>query len=166
MMKSVQLFTFDGMEKASTLQANETRKRPKKRLTAVLCRADSMNRRNFTILDSSAFVLCLDAEKTHHTSSHSRRMADSLTDNYIAMAHRLLHGAGTAAFSGNRFFDKTLQVFILSAWIKQNYRGKPKKSSNHLSSASFVTFLKEKVKVSMKWWKVCVLTSLYWVIKS
>jgi len=68
------------------------------------------NRRLFDIINQAIFILCLDQR-----TSHIGRTPDGGNDaeqNLDLWAGQMLHGGGSSFNSGNRWFDKTLQLII------------------------------------------------------
>ncbi|XP_055524768.1 carnitine O-acetyltransferase-like [Wyeomyia smithii] len=63
--------------------------------------ADATNRETIKAIQSSLFVLSLDYE-----------IANSSGDDVIDACHLLIHGGGSSANSGNRWYDKTLQLVV------------------------------------------------------
>ncbi|KAH8407949.1 hypothetical protein KR222_004993, partial [Zaprionus bogoriensis] len=82
-----------------------------------LQRQDERNRRNLELIETALLVLCLDeplglnfnargfsgATPTVHTAGER---------DETNMAHEMIHGGGSEFNSGNRWFDKTMQIII------------------------------------------------------
>lgn len=78
---------------------------------------DPVNRSNCEAIERALLVLCLDAPIT--TAFNNARALPSRGHavdgrDETNMAHHMLHGGGSKANSGNRWFDKTIQV---SGWV-------------------------------------------------
>lgn len=61
---------------------------------------DELNRKSVEAIETSLFLLCLDGPASHL----SARNAASLD------AIKIVHGGGSKGSSGNRWFDKTVEV--------------------------------------------------------
>lgn len=65
-------------------------------------RADPVNRTSVEAIEESLFVVCLDQEIP---------VSDPNEDFNLA-SHQLIHGGGSQQNSGNRWFNKTLQIIV------------------------------------------------------
>ncbi|XP_034238882.1 choline O-acetyltransferase [Thrips palmi] len=80
-------------------------------------REDPVNRTSLDAIEGSLFILCLDSPIT--TAFNSSRALPARGHavegrDETNMAHQMLHGGGSKANSGNRWFDKTIQLVISS----------------------------------------------------
>ena len=67
---------------------------------------DSTNRDSLDMIERCIFVLCLDSPMGFPPAEVGKPMdADD-----EPLAHQMLHGGGSHLNSGNRWFDKTMQV--------------------------------------------------------
>lgn len=64
---------------------------------------NSVNKKSLEEIESSLFVLALDQKNPETPTSMNRRTVAAL---------QMLHGLGSYANSGNRWFDKTIQVIL------------------------------------------------------
>lgn len=69
------------------------------------------NRRLFDILNKAIFILCLDQRASREVSGAPEGGNDA-EQNLALWAAEMLHGGGSSFNSGNRWFDKTLQLII------------------------------------------------------
>uniref|UniRef100_A0A8C1W662 Carnitine O-acetyltransferase n=1 Tax=Cyprinus carpio TaxID=7962 RepID=A0A8C1W662_CYPCA len=69
---------------------------------------DKTNKESVRAIQKSIFTVCLDAPKP--------RVSDEMYHNKVAA--QMLHGGGSRWNSGNRWFDKTLQVTIMNSDIQ------------------------------------------------
>lgn len=76
--------------------------------------ADKTNKASMEAIQRAIFVLCLDQSVgTHEDFAEERSIA----------ARAMLHGGGSETNSGNRWFDKTLQVCLFSHVTKWKSNG-------------------------------------------
>lgn len=77
--------------------------------------SDRTNCASLTAIEDSIFLMCLDQEvpEQNGVSSESRQ------------ATHALHGSGSAYNSGNRWFDKTLQVKSNLIFFFSTFKGQP-----------------------------------------
>ena len=68
---------------------------------------DSGNKANLERIEKSLFVLCLDGSP--HIQQNSQPSSLAVLDYTITSAEAI-HGGGSKSNSGNRWFDKILQV--------------------------------------------------------
>lgn len=68
---------------------------------------DKTNKESVRAIQKSIFTVCLDAPKP--------RVSDEMYHNKVAA--QMLHGGGSRWNSGNRWFDKTLQVTIMHFYL-------------------------------------------------
>ncbi len=100
---------------------------------------DEINRRNISLIEKSMLVVCLDTEPVgsfynnkyddndeddESSSDHGKfgqeekaeekneKAHATRTRDETSMAHQMLHGCGSDSNSGNRWFDKTIQVRV------------------------------------------------------
>jgi len=69
------------------------------------------NRRLFDLINRAIFVLCLD-QRTSRPEYGTKEGRDDAEENLDLWAGQMLHGGGSSFNSGNRWFDKTLQLII------------------------------------------------------
>lgn len=69
------------------------------------------NRRLFDLINRAIFVLCLD-QRTSHDKYGTPEGGNDAEENLDLWAGQMLHGGGSSFNSGNRWFDKTLQLII------------------------------------------------------
>jgi len=69
------------------------------------------NRRLFDLFNKAIFVLCLD-QRTSHDMYGTPEGGNDAEQNLDLWAGQMLHGGGSSFNSGNRWFDKTLQLII------------------------------------------------------
>lgn len=69
------------------------------------------NRRLFDLINRAIFVLCLD-QRTSHDTYGTVEGSNDAEENLDLWAGQMLHGGGSSFNSGNRWFDKTLQLII------------------------------------------------------
>jgi len=70
------------------------------------------NRRLFEIINKAIFMLCLDARTSSIVAGRAAGVVDDAEQNLDLWAAQMLHGGGSSFNSGNRWFDKTLQLII------------------------------------------------------
>ena len=70
---------------------------------------DSTNRDSLDMIERCIFVLCLDSPMGIKPTQVGKPM--DFEDE--PLAHQMLHGGGSHKNSGNRWFDKTMQVSIV-----------------------------------------------------
>lgn len=75
----------------------------------ILCKLiDSVNKENLDIIKTALFAICIDGAGISFTGNRdSKEYMDFFRNYYSKM---LLHGEGSTFNSGNRWFDKTMQV--------------------------------------------------------
>ncbi|XP_054258688.1 choline O-acetyltransferase-like isoform X1 [Macrosteles quadrilineatus] len=78
---------------------------------------DEKNRQNLELIENSLLVICLDQKPL--SSKFNRKAGPKGADGHRGegrdetnMAHQMLHGGGSAFNSGNRWFDKTIQLVL------------------------------------------------------
>jgi len=69
------------------------------------------NRRLFELINKAIFILCLD-QRTSHDIYGTPEGGNDAEENLDLWAGQMLHGGGSSFNSGNRWFDKTLQLII------------------------------------------------------
>jgi len=69
------------------------------------------NRHLFDIINQAIFMLCLD-QRTSLPDRQEGEIGDDAPENLSLWAGQMLHGGGSSFNSGNRWFDKTLQMII------------------------------------------------------
>jgi len=69
------------------------------------------NRRLFDLINRAIFVLCLD-QRTSNDRYGTPEGGNDAEENLDVWAGQMLHGGGSSFNSGNRWFDKTLQLII------------------------------------------------------
>jgi len=69
------------------------------------------NRRLFDIINKAICILCLD-QRTSHDIYGTPEGGNDAEQNLALWAGQMLHGGGSSFNSGNRWFDKTLQLII------------------------------------------------------
>jgi len=69
------------------------------------------NLRLFNLIQRAIFVLCLD-QRTSRDDDGTSEGGDDAKENLDVWAGQMLHGGGSSFNSGNRWFDKTLQLII------------------------------------------------------
>ncbi|XP_026473876.1 choline O-acetyltransferase isoform X2 [Ctenocephalides felis] len=87
-----------------------------------LIKIDYKNRHNLELIERSLCIICLDESfpiafnynQAEHHSTHNTNSGRDETN----MAHQMLHGGGSNLNSGNRWFDKPIQLVICNdgAW--------------------------------------------------
>eukprot|EP00117_Sycon_ciliatum_P031805 scpid51630/ scgid24814/ Carnitine O-acetyltransferase; Carnitine acetyltransferase len=76
---------------------------------------DPQNRQNFEAIQNSLFLVALDQDNPGlPTVGEPENRSPFVHEGRTRLAERGLHGGGTHANSGNRWFDKTLQFFVSS----------------------------------------------------
>lgn len=73
----------------------------------ILLALDSGNKANLERIEKSLFVLCLDGTPHIQENNHPSSLADL---HYTVTSAEAIHGGGSKSNSGNRWFDKILQV--------------------------------------------------------
>lgn len=81
---------------------------------------DYKNRHNLELIERSLCIICLDESfpiafnynQAEHHSTHNTNSGRDETN----MAHQMLHGGGSNLNSGNRWFDKPIQVRIIMCY--------------------------------------------------
>ncbi|KAG8301343.1 hypothetical protein J6590_055111 [Homalodisca vitripennis] len=82
-----------------------------------ILRRDDRNRQNLDLIENCMLVICLDQKPL--PNKFNRKPGPRGADGHRGegrdetnMAHQMLHGGGSAFNSGNRWFDKTIQLVI------------------------------------------------------
>ncbi|OTF81769.1 choline O-acetyltransferase-like protein, partial [Euroglyphus maynei] len=80
---------------------------------------DPTNAENIQLIESSLFILCLDNSVTTKTTQQQQQPRTGFRDsfhmarmNYAYMGSMLLHGGGSHLHTGNRWWDKFLEIII------------------------------------------------------
>ncbi|KAL7729123.1 hypothetical protein ACLKA6_009594 [Drosophila palustris] len=78
---------------------------------------DERNQRNFELIETALLVLCLDEPlgvnfNARGFSGATPTMHTAGDRDETNMAHEMIHGGGSEFNSGNRWFDKTMQIII------------------------------------------------------
>lgn len=77
---------------------------------------DHQNSRNIELIEQALIVLCLDeplSNKFNVRTSMGGNLGHSAGDrDETNMEHQMIHGGGSEFNSGNRWFDKTMQIII------------------------------------------------------
>lgn len=76
---------------------------------------DEQNRRNLELIKKSLFVICLDEPLPASFNCRLQRGAKGLTAenrDETNLALQMIHGGGSTYNSGNRWFDKTVQIIV------------------------------------------------------
>lgn len=79
---------------------------------------DENNQRNLTAIEKCMLIVCLDLEEmppNFNSKINKVEINEHRTPNRdeTSMAHQMIHGGGSRVHSGNRWFDKTIQVKIV-----------------------------------------------------
>lgn len=121
-------------------------------------RPDDTNKRSVSAIQRSIFTLCLDGATPRVTEETYRSSA----------AVQMLHGGGSQLNSGNRWFDKTLQVtwsltveysnllqgdFVIKR--EEQEKSLPSDLRSRRTSLSAVSGFKMALKLSPEYWIVC-----------
>ncbi|XP_030371641.1 choline O-acetyltransferase, partial [Scaptodrosophila lebanonensis] len=84
---------------------------------AALAASDERNQRNLELIETALVVLCLDEPLA--LNFNARGFSGATPSVHMAgerdetnMAHEMIHGGGSEYNSGNRWFDKTMQLII------------------------------------------------------
>ena len=72
---------------------------------------DPTNRESLDMIEQSIFILCLD-KKPPITFNHQNSIDETRSNQRddVSMLLQMLHGMGSDLNSGNRWFEKTMQV--------------------------------------------------------
>lgn len=83
-------------------------------MLVILKFTDSGNQRNLSLIEKCMLVICFDLNELptqfNSKSTYSTGSYETSTRDETNMAHQMLHGGGSKVNSGNRWFDKTIQV--------------------------------------------------------
>lgn len=78
---------------------------------------DELNARNVELIETALVLICLD--ESLPTAFNARSFNDSTYIGHMAgnrdetnLAHQMIHGGGSESNTGNRWFDKTMQIII------------------------------------------------------
>lgn len=85
---------------------------------------DDVNKQSIEEIETCYFIVCLDdpLPGQHFNSPYNQKKRNvgrhwTNDRDETNMMHQMLHGGGSSFNTGNRWFDKTLQVFIIYYFI-------------------------------------------------
>lgn len=78
---------------------------------------DDSNRRNIELIEESLLLICLDEPLPDHFNARGFNGSHGIghfagSRDETNMAHQMIHGGGSQNNSGNRWFDKTMQIIV------------------------------------------------------